>query len=169
MAGFSRSTSLGYAVQPTHVWRRWVRFIAVLAAVAVVGVMGSVRIAFAADGPPTLVSDQADYPPGGTVVLSGANWAAGEQVHIVVNDDAGQTWSLSSGANGAPADPVAGADGAISYTFQLPAWFVANYTATASGASGTASVTFTDSAVKTFDQCANDTGNGALPNRGCRT
>ena len=160
MAGFSRSTSLGYAVEPTHVWRRWVRFVAVLAAVAVVGVLGSVRIAFAADGPPTLVSDQADYPPGGTVVLSGANWAAGEQVHIVVNDDAGQTWSLSSGANGAPADPVAGADGAISYTFALPAWFVANYTATASGASGTASVTFTDSAVKTFDQCANDTGNG---------
>jgi len=40
---------LGYAVEPTHVWRRWVRFVAVLAAVAVVGVLGSVRIAFAAD------------------------------------------------------------------------------------------------------------------------
>ena len=47
-----------------------------------------------------------------------------------------------------------------SYSFALPAWFGANYTATASGASGTASVTFNDSAVKTFDQCANDTGNG---------
>ena len=109
MSGFSQSTSSGYAVEPTTVWRRWVRFVAVLAAVAVVGVLGSVRIAFAADGPPTLVSDQADYPPGGTVVLSGANWASGEQVHIVVNDDAGQTWSLSSGSNGAAADPVAAA------------------------------------------------------------
>ncbi|MBK8758261.1 MAG: hypothetical protein IPM08_14410 [Actinomycetales bacterium] len=160
MSGFSQSTSSGYAVEPTTVWRRWVRFVAVLAAVAVVGVLGSVRIAFAADGPPTLVSDQADYPPGGTVVLSGANWASGEQVHIVVNDDAGQTWSLSSGSNGAAADPVAGPDGSIAYTFQLPAWFVATYTATATGASGTASVSFTDSPVKAFDQCANDLGNG---------
>jgi len=160
MSGFSQSTSSRFAVEPSTVWRRWVRLVAVLAAVAVVGVLGSVRIAFAADGPPTLVSDKADYPPGGTVVLTGENWAPGEQIHITANDDAGQTWSLSSGSNGAPADPVAGADGAITYTFQLPAWFVATYTATATGASGTASVTFTDSPVKAFDQCANNLGNG---------
>ncbi|MEI2827762.1 MAG: hypothetical protein V9F04_16270 [Dermatophilaceae bacterium] len=67
---------------------------------------------------------------------------------------------MSSGANGAPADPVAALDGSITYTFQLPAWFVATYSATATGASGTASVTFTDSPVKAFDQCANNMGSG---------
>ena len=39
---------------------------------------------------PTIQSDKADYAPGEQVTLSGANWAAGETVHIRVNDDAGK-------------------------------------------------------------------------------
>ena len=44
---------------------------------------------------PTISSDKADYPPGGTVVLTGSNWQPGESVNIFVNDDAGKTWSRS--------------------------------------------------------------------------
>ena len=46
--------------------------------------------------------DQSDYAPGATVLLTGAGWKSGEVVHIFVNDDAGQTWSLHS-----VPDPVA--------------------------------------------------------------
>src|ERR687897_2962801 len=42
---------------------------------------------------PTIQSDQADYPPGATVTLTGSNWQPGESVNIVVNDDVGQTWN----------------------------------------------------------------------------
>src|SRR5918998_1969837 len=42
---------------------------------------------------PTIQSDQDDYPPGGTVILTGSNWQPGESVHIYVNDDEGRTWS----------------------------------------------------------------------------
>src|SRR5215212_1673596 len=42
---------------------------------------------------PTIDSDQPDYNPGATVTLSGHNWTDGEQIHITVNDDRGQTWS----------------------------------------------------------------------------
>src|SRR6266511_5293685 len=45
---------------------------------------------------PSIVSDQADYTPGSTVTLMGANWGAQEAVHVLVNDDAGQTWSYSA-------------------------------------------------------------------------
>ncbi len=150
--------------------RAWWRRIAALAVVVVVATLGLVSVAHGA-GTPTLTSDKADYPPGGAVVLSGTGWASGEQVHITVNDDAGQTWSLSSGVNGAPADPVANLGGEFTYAFSLPAWFVASYTATATGPSGTVSTTFTDSAVKTFDQCANDLGSGypaSNPDPGCQ-
>src|SRR4051794_19742743 len=37
-------------------------------------------------GPPTVSSDKADYAPGERVVLSGSNWAAGESIHLFVND-----------------------------------------------------------------------------------
>src|SRR5215469_12350141 len=40
---------------------------------------------------PTISSDQADYSPGATVTLTGANWQSGEAVHIAVNDNVGQT------------------------------------------------------------------------------
>src|SRR6266508_5041378 len=87
---------------------------------------------------PSVVSDQADYTPGSTVTLTGANWGAGEAVHIVVNDDAGQTWSYN-------ADATADDSGSFTNQFQLPNWFVADYSVTASGSSGaTATTAFTD-------------------------
>ena len=39
---------------------------------------------------PTIVSDKADYPPGGTVVLTGTNWLPLDTVTINVNDDDGK-------------------------------------------------------------------------------
>ena len=80
--------------------------------------------------PPTLSSDKADYAPGEMVTLTGQNWQPGETVHIFVNDDAGQTWYRH-------VDVTAAADGTIIDQFYLPTWFVATYSATASGASGT--------------------------------
>jgi hypothetical protein len=93
--------------------------------------------------PPQVWSDKADYAPGEAVSLSGANWAPGEAVHIRVNDDAGQTWSRD-------VDVTAANDGSISDHFQLPTSFVATYSVTASGVSGTATWSFTDGNVK-FD------------------
>src|SRR5690242_18442079 len=75
---------------------------------------------------PAITSDQADYPPGATVTLTGTGWAAGEAVHIFVNDSAGQVWSYN-------ADVVADANGGFTNQFQLPNTFIANYTATATG------------------------------------
>jgi hypothetical protein len=99
-------------------------------------------------GPPTISSDQADYAPGSTVTLSGSNWQPGEDVHISVNDNVGQTWSYS-------ADVTADAGGAYTNQFQLPTSFVASYLVTATGLlSGTATTTFTDSAAN-LDQCTN--------------
>ena len=87
---------------------------------------------------PSILSDKADYSPGETVTLNGYNWAAAEVVHINVNDDDGQTWTRD-------VDVVASATGEITDQFQLPAYFVANYKVTATGAlSGTATTTFTD-------------------------
>ncbi len=76
----------------------------------------------------TIASDQADYPPGALVTLTGSGWQANEAVHIIVNDDGGQSWSLSSDP-----DPVADANGSLTYSFQLPSWFVANYGVSATG------------------------------------
>ncbi|MEN6570795.1 MAG: hypothetical protein ABFD24_03040 [Anaerolineaceae bacterium] len=114
---------------------------------------------------PAIASDLADYPPGATVTLTGTNWAIGESVHIFVNDDIGNSWSLNSNP-----DPVADANGSFTYPFQLPGWFIANYTVTATGpTSGTATTTFTDMSVGTYDQCANDTGTGYTSgDTGCR-
>jgi len=80
-------------------------------------------------GPRIIASDQADYAPGSTVTLTGTNWAAGEAVHLFVNDDVGQTWSYN-------ADVTADSNGSFSNQFQLPNWFVATYSAKATGASG---------------------------------
>ena len=100
----------------------------------------------------TIASDQADYPPGALVTLTGTGWQANEAVHIIVNDDGGQSWSLSSDP-----DPVADAGGNLTYSFQLPNWFVANYGVSATGPdSGQATTTFTDLSIGTYDQCAND-------------
>jgi hypothetical protein len=89
---------------------------------------------------PTITSDQADYPPGATVTLTGSNWQPGESVHINVNDDLGKTWNYDSNP-----DVQADANGDISHSFQLPDWFVATYKVTATGdVSGVATHTFTD-------------------------
>src|SRR5215217_726466 len=90
---------------------------------------------------PTIASDQPDYPPGATVVLTGSNWQPGESVHINVNDEAGKTWSRD-------VDVTADESGNVRDEFQLPNWFVATYNVTATGAqSGEATTSFTDAAV----------------------
>src|SRR4051812_19499310 len=91
---------------------------------------------------PSVWSDKADYGPGETVQLSGSNWQADESVPLRGNDDPGSTWSRD-------VDVTADQYGAISDSFQLPDWFVAQYRVTATGASGsTASYSFTDGNVK---------------------
>jgi hypothetical protein len=94
-----------------------------------------------ADGTPTITSDLPDYAPGQTVNLFGAGWQAGEAVHIFVNDSAGSSWSRDGYV-------VAADDGTFIDTFQLPNWFVATYSVTATGTSGTANTTFTDGNLK---------------------
>ncbi len=91
---------------------------------------------------PTIQSDKADYAPGELVTLTGGNWQPGESVHINVNDDEGQTWSRN-------VDVTADASGNISDSFNLPDWFVATYSVTATGSSGTATTSFTDARVVT--------------------
>src|SRR5215208_3370076 len=91
---------------------------------------------------PTIQSDKADYAPGELVTLTGGNWQAGESVHINVNDDAGQTWNRN-------VNVTADASGNITDSFNLPDWFVATYSVTATGAqSGVATSTFTDGQLK---------------------
>ena len=106
---------------------------------------------------PTITSDKADYPPGGAVILTGTDWQPGEQVHIRVNDDAGQTWRRDM-------DVYADGNGNIRDEFTLPNWFVATYAVTATGAvSGTATTTFTDGDIR-VRAAANGTQVGvALP------
>src|SRR3954452_4803280 len=118
--------------------------ITLLALVMLAGVAGSAK----ADVPafsgfsPAIWSDKADYAPGETVHLDGSQWQPGESVHIRVNDDAGSNWSRD-------VDVTADGTGAIADTFALPDWFVAQYTVTATGASGsTATTQFTDANLK---------------------
>ena len=89
------------------------------------------------------------------MTLTGSGWSPGESVHIYVNDTSDNTWSLNSSP-----DPVADGTGAVSYSFNLPNWFVSNYTVTATGAdSRTASTTFTDTPpVETPPLCNNSQG-----------
>src|SRR6266536_1659071 len=88
---------------------------------------------------PTISSDRPDYSPADIVVLTSTDWFVGEAVHIVVNDEDGQTWSYTT-------DVIADDNGSYTASFQLPDQFIANYRATATGSSGrTASTTFTDS------------------------
>ena len=95
---------------------------------------------------PTIQSDKEDYPPAGTVILTGSGWQPGETVNINVNDDEGQTWNRN-------VDVIADENGNVRDEFVLPDWFVATYSVTATGSSGTiATSTFTDA---------------VLPARGC--
>ncbi|HVD09451.1 MAG TPA: Ig-like domain-containing protein [Gaiellaceae bacterium] len=113
----------------------------VVLALTFLAFVGSARAGIESGPAPQIWSDKADYAPGETVVLSGVNWAPGESVHIRVNDDEGQTWSRD-------VDVTADDAGGISDQFNLPDWFVANYTVTATGATGTATTSFTDGNVK---------------------
>ncbi len=107
-------------------------------------------------GAPTIQSDFADYNPGQTVTLTGANWdSAGSPVHIVVNDSDGYTWQHTA--------DVSAADGTIQDVFKLSTSFISHYSVEASqlAANGTtklqASSSFTDANPSaTLDQCAND-------------
>ena len=109
---------------------------------AALALANSGRAAIETPPPPSVWSDKADYAPGEQVALSGANWAPGESVHIRVNDDAGETWRRD-------VDVTADESGAISDQFNLPDWFVAQYSVTATGASsGTATWSFTDGNIK---------------------
>src|SRR5436190_8528270 len=97
-------------------------------------------------GAPTIVSDKADYGPGDLVTLTGGNWQPGESVHVVVNDDGmnpDQPWVHD-------VTVVADATGGIYDQFDLPNWFVANYSITATGdVSGSATSAFTDAVTST--------------------
>jgi hypothetical protein len=131
-------------------------FTAFLLLVAV-GVLLAVPSALSEVGPPTISTDQADYAPGATVTLTGANWQPGESIHIAANDSAGETWSYS-------ADTTADEAGGFTHQFQLPTSFVSTYLVTATGPlSGTATTTFSDSAAN-LDQCTNG-GVGMTPER----
>src|SRR5205814_2368946 len=78
------------------------------------------------------------YNPGSTVTLTGHNWDADESVHVFVNDDVGQSWSYTTDVN-------ADGSGDFSLQLQLPTSFVATYSVTATGATGsTATTSFTD-------------------------
>src|SRR5215203_2198008 len=95
-----------------------------------------------ASSTPTIQSDKADYAPGELVTLTGSGWVPGESVNIVVNDDVGQTWNRN-------VNVIADPSGNISDSFNLPDWFVATYTVTATGTqSGVATTTFTDGTVR---------------------
>jgi hypothetical protein len=91
---------------------------------------------------PTIGGDKDDFAPGEAVTLSGENWQPGEPVHIFVNDDKGESWSRN-------VDVAAAVEGTIEDRFNLPDWFVARYSVTATGLlSGTATTSFTDGNVK---------------------
>jgi Prealbumin-like fold domain len=118
-------------------------------------------------GTPTISSDLPDYNPGQTVTLTGTGWTPGEAVHIhVAENNTTVTWSYDSDP-----DPVAGVDGNLTYKFQLPNTFIANYIVTATGqvSGATATTTFTDgNPSASLDQCQN----GAAPSPssdGCDT
>src|SRR6266508_5759530 len=149
--GRRKSASTGSSTHLGNVWafgRRYRRpterakkpvAISVLLALLVMFVAPA---AFAEDTPQTIVSDKADYAPGETVILTGTNGQPGEQVHIRVNDDQRMTWLRD-------VDVYADGNGNIRDEFQLPDWFVATYTVTATGPiSGTATTAFTDGNVR---------------------
>src|SRR4051794_37539777 len=77
------------------------------------------------DSGPSIASDLADYNPGQTVTLTGSGWdTGGTQVHIVVNDDVGQTWSHV-------ADVTPDGGGSLTATFPLPPFFLAPHSGAA--------------------------------------
>ncbi|MGH2839852.1 MAG: hypothetical protein ACRDKY_03385, partial [Solirubrobacteraceae bacterium] len=90
---------------------------------------------------PTISSDKLDYAPGSTVTITGAGWPADESVQLRTDDDLGATWSDIGAA-------TTDADGAFTYSFQLPDNFIAQYRTTATDGVRTATTTFTDAAAQ---------------------
>jgi len=132
--------------------------VALLAGMIPAALVFNAASAGADGGAPTIQSDFADYNPGQTVTLTGANWdsASSSQVHIVVNDSDGFTWQHT-------ADVSPAADGTIQDVFKLSTSFISHYSVEASqlAADGTtvlkASSSFTDAnSSASLDQCAND-------------
>ena len=110
-----------------------------------------------ADRAPMVWSDKADYAPGERVTLNGAHWTPGDTVNIVVNDDEGDTWRRD-------VDVTVADDGSISDQFNLPGWFVANYSVRATdGSSRTAAWSFTDSRLITAATLNGGTSAGVAP------
>ena len=111
---------------------------AFLALLGFAGNAGAVTRSGGTGTDPWISSELPDYAPGSTVNLLGGSWQPGEAVHINVNDSDGQTWVFND-------DVTADPNGDISDSFSLPNWFVANYSVTATGASGSvATASFTD-------------------------
>ena len=113
-----------------------------LAALTAVVIFPSI---IAGAGDPWIQSDKLDYAPGELVTLTGGNWAPGETVRIVTDDDQGNTWKRD-------VTVVADGDGDIVDVFNLPTWFVATYRVVASGTSGIATTSFTDANVTVGQQ-----------------
>jgi hypothetical protein len=127
-------------IPPAAIHRRLVLALLVLAAMLALPAAASAMVDPGVTPPsaPAVWTDKADYNPGATVTLYGAGWAPGEPVHLAVNDTDGQTWSFAD-------DVVASDAGELTDQLTLPAWFVAQYSVTATGASGaTAATSFTD-------------------------
>jgi len=124
------------------VFRRPARFLAlpvcVLAALALAGAATATPDGADTSTAPWIASDKPDYAPGERVTLDGGAWQPGEAVRIEVEDDQGKTWRRDTTVS-------ADAAGTISDSFDLPDWFVATYSVTATGSSGAvATASFTD-------------------------
>jgi hypothetical protein len=134
---------------------RWTRVTLTLLILTFAGASAAWGMAAANGAGATISSDLPDYNPGQTVTLSGGGWdSGGAAVHIVVNDDEGQTWQHV-------ADVRPDADGAITDTFSLPSFFVAAYSVKASQSTEAGTITATSSFTDAnpsadVDQCAND-------------
>jgi hypothetical protein len=127
-----------------------------LLAAAFAAALFALPSAFGSDGPPSIQSDKADYVMGELVTLTGDNWSTAEtssDVHIVVNDNVGQTWQHL-----ADVDPDGA--GSIIDQFNLPLTFIATYAVSATQQTDegtlTATWSFTDAnASADLEQCRN--------------
>jgi hypothetical protein len=89
-----------------------------LIVICTIAVLGLTNTAFAQSAA-SVATDKADYPPGGTVVITGAGWAAGEPVRLQVLHDREVGDNELSGAH-APWEIVADANGTLSTTWNVP-------------------------------------------------
>ena len=122
---------------------------AVGAVLLLIGAAAASAVVLDGTSAPTISSDKLDYPPGGTVLLTGTGWSGDSTVHIFVNDTIKQSWNRDVHVN-------VDADGNISDLFQLPSSFISDYDVTATGdtTGRMVTTTFTDSAAN-LDQCTN--------------